>query len=276
MILSFTVASGIVLYTKKTKKKPENTEHSIANTILKLSPTIAHLARPCNIIFDCTDTKSIDCDQQYLELIVLNLVSNAKKSMPRGGDIIIRSIDTERGVELIIEDSGTGMTENVKMRVFEPFFSTEKNSNGIGLTMIKEAVSRVGGKISIASNNQGTKVKIVFKEVMKKVLVIEENGDDFSSIHQMNVLADICKDGKSAMKQLKSRTYDAIILNFGMNGTSIVNDIRANGYETPVVFTSNFLEENVAKKIGTQINVVKKPLCPTKLSALLFWRNIHL
>jgi signal transduction histidine kinase len=101
--------------------------------------------------------------------IFSNLVSNALDAMPQGGKLSIatnsvRRIDGE-GLQVVVNDTGIGISRDHIGKVFEPFFSTKGNlGTGIGLWVAKQLVERHGGQISISSStdpdNRGTSVTV--------------------------------------------------------------------------------------------------------------------
>ena len=108
----------------------------------------------------------VKADQGQVEQVVVNLTTNARDAMPHGGVLRIstanRTIDAALSpgdpapgdyVELEVEDSGTGMGDAVRARIFEPFFSTKPKDRGVGLglAMVHGIVLRAGGHISVRS-----------------------------------------------------------------------------------------------------------------------------
>ena len=85
------------------------------------------------------DLSYVHADKVSIEQLVMNFVINARDSMPDGGKILVRTENASTGPEkgkfvcLAIEDDGAGMTKEVLERIFEPFFSTKKIGEGIGL-----------------------------------------------------------------------------------------------------------------------------------------------
>jgi two-component system nitrogen regulation sensor histidine kinase NtrY len=78
----------------------------------------------------------IPADVQQLEQVLINIVKNAMESIAVNGEI---SICTQlQPPRLIIADNGAGIPETVRQQLFTPFFSTKKNGQGIGLTMIRD------------------------------------------------------------------------------------------------------------------------------------------
>ncbi len=92
-----------------------------------------------------------------LKEVIANMIINAVEAMPGGGWIKIRTFEKE-GSCVQISDSGMGMTEEVKKKVFEPFFTTEPfTRTGLGLSMSYGIVRRLGGEIEVESRlGQGT------------------------------------------------------------------------------------------------------------------------
>lgn len=119
-------------------------------------------------------------DSSQLELILLNLATNAMDAMPDGGNLIVR---TERvkvddhfikshGIEkpglyalLSFKDTGHGIIEDIKERIFEPFFTTKEvgKGTGLGLSMVYGIVKQHDGYVDISSKpGKGTTFKIYF------------------------------------------------------------------------------------------------------------------
>ena len=97
---------------------------------------------------------------------VLNLCLNAVDAMPEGGTLTLRTLKTSAGaVQLCVEDTGQGMTEQVRLRAMEPFFTTKPfgKGAGLGLSMVFGLVHAHGGTIEIESApGVGTRVVLTF------------------------------------------------------------------------------------------------------------------
>jgi two-component system, cell cycle sensor histidine kinase and response regulator CckA len=121
----------------------------------------------------------ITADPSQIEQVVMNLVVNARDAMPEGGKLIIKTsyillseleqktlLTSEKGrVLLTITDTGTGMSEEVKARLFEPFFSTKPpgKGTGLGLATCFGIVKENNGHIEVQSQiGKGTTFKIYF------------------------------------------------------------------------------------------------------------------
>ena len=88
-----------------------------------------------------------------LQHAIVNLIKNAFDAMPRGGTLTITTRASEGHVDVDIEDTGAGIPEEIRTRVFEPYFSTKPihQGNGLGLIIAKEVVERSGGSIEFSS-----------------------------------------------------------------------------------------------------------------------------
>ena len=96
-------------------------------------------------------------DPQLLRQVVLNLVSNAIKYTPPGGEIAIRMTRDGESVSWVIQDSGVGIPKGAQGRLFEKFFRAENaltmetEGTGLGLYLVRLIVERFGGRISSES-----------------------------------------------------------------------------------------------------------------------------
>jgi len=101
-------------------------------------------------------------DPEKIKQVFLNLIFNGIQSMEKGGKIYIRAFrESESPWTLFeVEDTGSGMPEEVTRRIFEPFFTTRQRGTGLGLAIVKKIVDLHGGKIEVSSEaGKGTKFK---------------------------------------------------------------------------------------------------------------------
>lgn len=109
----------------------------------------------------------IVADKERIEQVIINVVSNAIKYTPDGGEIKLMARAADGGVELTISDNGIGIPAEDLPHLFERFYRVEKSrtsetgGTGLGLAIAKEIVDAHGGSISIASElGEGTAVTI--------------------------------------------------------------------------------------------------------------------
>ena len=120
------------------------------------------LAQEKNIklIGKCTDIKMIGSDILIYRM-VYNLVENAIKYNHSGGLVTVTAYQKEKHIYLSIEDTGNGIPEELRQRVFEPFFRVDKSRSrelggvGLGLALVHEIVSAHDGTITVRSNPSG-------------------------------------------------------------------------------------------------------------------------
>ena len=97
-------------------------------------------------------------EEAALREVLTNLIFNAVDAMPNGGRIAIE-VSVEAGLALLrLRDNGVGMTEQVKQRCLEPFFSTKgERGTGLGLSMVYGIIERHRGRLDLESApGQGT------------------------------------------------------------------------------------------------------------------------
>jgi len=110
------------------------------------------------IAYHVADDIKVFADRNILQTIIRNLVSNAVKFTPKGGEIYVSAITTEdNSVELSIKDTGIGMTGEMISNLFRLEAKTNREgtdgepSSGLGLLLCKEFVEKLGGKIWVES-----------------------------------------------------------------------------------------------------------------------------
>ena len=110
-----------------------------------------------------TDLPEITADPAQLKQVLVNLVVNAVQAMPQGGTLTVRSGTDGPWVLLGVEDTGTGMTAEVREQAFLPFFTTKdvNEGTGLGLAVVHGIVTSHGGSINVESEiGKGTRFEI--------------------------------------------------------------------------------------------------------------------
>jgi signal transduction histidine kinase len=79
----------------------------------------------------------VECDLLQMEQVLVNIVKNALEAIGRGGSITV-IVNGDRPPRLRVIDTGKGISPEQKSQLFTPFFSTKRDGQGIGLTMIRE------------------------------------------------------------------------------------------------------------------------------------------
>ena len=141
-----------------------------------LSVTTFTDSKGLNIIFDTDiEEKVIACDQEKIERMILNLISNAIKFSDKGNEIFVNVKDKNEFVEISVEDNGIGIEKNQLETIFDRFKQIEKSlsrnaeGTGIGLSLVKSIVELHSGSIHVESIiGKGSKFTIMLPS--KKVL----------------------------------------------------------------------------------------------------------
>ena len=121
-----------------------------------------HLAAQC-------DAVTMTGSDILLYRLVYNLVENAIKYNTPGGTVTVGAVQQDKHIRLTVADTGTGIPEELKERVFEPFFRLDKSRSralggvGLGLALVREIVNVHGGSISVKDNpDGGTTFEVIF------------------------------------------------------------------------------------------------------------------
>jgi anti-anti-sigma factor len=100
-----------------------------------------------------------------IEQIIINLVSNSVDAIPSKGTIFISTRDEGEWCTIEVEDNGCGMTEEVRKRIFDPFYTTKEagKGTGLGMSIIYKIVQAHRGRVTVKSEpGMGTKVTVLF------------------------------------------------------------------------------------------------------------------
>ena len=102
-------------------------------------------------------------DQDKMVRVFYNIASNARDAMPQGGTLEVSTAPVEGYVKIEFKDSGTGMPEEVKKKIFEPFMTYgKKHGTGLGMSIVKKVIDDHKGKIEIDSEmGKGTTIRIL-------------------------------------------------------------------------------------------------------------------
>jgi signal transduction histidine kinase len=97
----------------------------------------------------------------FLNRILTNLVTNAIQAMPEGGRLSVATFKKEDNLIITVEDTGVGIPEEVKPKLFTPMMTTKAKGQGLGLSVVKRLVEAQGGIIDFESQlGKGTKFTI--------------------------------------------------------------------------------------------------------------------
>jgi signal transduction histidine kinase len=103
-------------------------------------------------------------DEVLLRQAFINLIQNAAEAMPQGGTLTIKASASKGSggdfLDLSFSDTGHGIPENIKNKIYLPFFTTKEKGTGLGLAIVHKIIVSHGGSISVDSGDKGTTFKI--------------------------------------------------------------------------------------------------------------------
>jgi CheY-like chemotaxis protein len=205
--------------------------------------------------------------------ILTNLISNAAKFSPRGGEVLIRTESVRPGwVRISVADRGPGIPDAFRDRIFTPFAQADssdsraKGGTGLGLNISKELAERMGGVLAFDSvYGQGSTFYIdlptiepivrVSRENRVSVLIVE---DDDATAQVLAKTLDragygslIASNLAEASALLEIHGFSAILLDLLLpdgNGLALIDEIRSNERmrDLPVIVVSVVADETAA------------------------------
>ncbi len=103
-------------------------------------------------------------DEGQLRQALINILRNAVEAMPEGGSLTLRAGEQGDRVVLSVTDTGAGIPDEFKARLFEPFATTKPRGTGLGLAFVQQVVQESGGDVSIVSPpGEGTTITMVLR-----------------------------------------------------------------------------------------------------------------
>lgn len=252
----------------------------------------------------------IMADATQIDQILFNLVANARDAMPKGGKLLIATSQTdidERFVHthgygkpgayamVIVSDTGTGMDEATKEKIFDPFFSTKEvgRGTGLGLSTVYGIVKQHDGFINVYSEpGKGTTFRIylplvgfevpreeppepVMQRGTETILVAEDNADLRRLVTKVLVRHGYrtieAVDGEDAIdKHGKHRGIDLIIVDSVMpkkNGREVYEEIRKVDPGVAFLFTSGHTRDTILNRgiADSEFDFLPKPIAPFEL-----------
>jgi two-component system, cell cycle sensor histidine kinase and response regulator CckA len=171
------------------------------------------------------ETRAVEIDRAQIELVILELVSNAADAMEEGGtlDIDIRSVDIEshhavpRGhyVQMTLRDNGAGIAVEHRQHVFDPFFTTKQGHPGLGLAMVEGVISQHGGSIGMESvPGEGTTVTLLLPASRRITpmaqKIVEDDGLPVEATETILVVEDEAAVRNVVVRSLRSRGYEVL------------------------------------------------------------------
>ncbi len=254
-----------------------------------------------DIIKDYKDFFYIKGNKGLISSALFNLLKNSIEAMPKGGTITFSITKIDNKIHLIIKDTGIGMNEDTKIRIFQPFFSTKglEIGRGLGMSGVYSIIKEHNGSIKVKETkiNYGTSIEIILpiakknenenikkennKLANKNSRILWVDDDKIISLlakRYLNALqyaGDAVTNGFDALELLKINKYDILITDIGMpemNGWQLIDKIRneLKNTEIKIILLSGWEtnEEELLKKYNIS-NILQKPIMINDLKELL-------
>jgi signal transduction histidine kinase len=139
-------------------------EVSLADVLPAMLGFIEHdlVKRSIAVVKKLDYTGAVRMDSEKMMRVVQNVSGNAADSMPDGGTFTVHTTRADDRVQFEFTDTGTGMTEEIRTRAFDPFFSRgKKHGTGLGLAIVKKIIEDHSGSVDIESEcGKGTTVRV--------------------------------------------------------------------------------------------------------------------
>ena len=249
------------------------------------------------MITDFKDIPKFEGHKGVLKSAIHNLIKNSIEAMPKGGDIKITTSCRGKQVFATFTDTGFGMDEKTKIKVFEPFFSTKgfKLGRGLGMSGVYNTIKDYNGDITVKTSkpNEGTTFEISFpaihKEEAKETIETKPQEKEVFNIlwvdDDVMITKDVCElielmghtctianSGKTALAHLHENRYDLVFTDIGMpemNGWEFIKKVRNDfSKDIKIITVSGWsIDAKVKKEHGIDV-VLQKPFTVEKLENL--------
>jgi signal transduction histidine kinase len=143
-----TIVKGLLDYARQSEPKfRELDAGGVVNRALSLLDHQIRLAG-VEVLRECGNGLLINADENQLIQVLTNLILNALDAMPEGGQLAIRTGSGDpQWAEIVVQDTGRGMSEEVRQQAFDPFFTTKETGTGLGLAVSYGIIKAHGGTI---------------------------------------------------------------------------------------------------------------------------------
>ena len=242
-------------------------------------------------------------DPTQLELAILNLAINARDAMQVGGTLSVETgnISLPRPaqpeeppagdyVSICVADTGSGMTEEIRRKAVEPFFTTKEigKGSGLGLSQVLGFVQQSGGGVRIESRpGEGTRVYIYLPRTqnqaggaapqprimsvngsadVKRILLVDDDADvrevTATTLRELGYIVHEAGSGGAALEALDRRPEpDLVLVDFampGMNGADLARRVRSIRPTLPILFITGFADRTAMAGVS-ESQIIGKP-----------------
>ncbi len=250
-------------------------------------------------------------DASQIEIALLNLAINARDAMPLGGTLLIETANLPAGharlpqglvgdfVLVAVSDTGVGMTEAVKARAFEPFYTTKDvgRGTGLGLSMVYGVAKQSGGAAIIDSApGKGATVALFLPrstvaptqrpaepapeaaatpQQRGRILVVDDDTDvrdvTAGALTESGFDVTAVESGRAALTLFEQGAhFDLMIVDYampGLNGAEVIALVRAHHPEIAAILVTGYVETGLAADLPAGVPLVRKPFRTAEMVA---------
>ena len=249
----------------------------------------------------CPKNAMVEGDQDRLMQVLANLLSNASKFSPRGGDVIVTGKGHDTGYRISVQDFGPGIPEEFHEKLFQRFSQADasddrqKGGTGLGLSITQSIVEHHQGQIGFETE-VGTGTTFYFDlpqcdgahpdtnttskpETSYRVLICEDEPDIAKLLQLMlekeNYITHTAHTATEARKLLTQYTFDAMTLDIGLpdtDGLNLIHELRADPktHDLPLIVVSADAAKGEKRLNGDGFGIIdwiEKPIDQNRLSA---------
>jgi two-component system cell cycle sensor histidine kinase/response regulator CckA len=274
----------------------------------------ATLSKKAMLTLDIEEGSVVIGDRAPLMQVMMNVLTNASDSLlDKPGNIDVRtrhvrhldvrwddalgaSVGPGDWVLIEVDDTGVGMDEATRQRVFEPFFSTKEHGHGLGLAACLGIVTSHGGAVALESTpGEGSRFSILLPatersertqsfvptlELMEpcRVLVIDDEqlvrAQLRRSLELRGYQVDEAADGLSGVEAHRKQPADVLVIDMTMpdiDGAEVVKRIRASGSRAAIVLSSGYQAQTAVDRLepGSYQFFLAKPYSVSELVTAL-------
>jgi signal transduction histidine kinase/ActR/RegA family two-component response regulator len=259
--------------------------------------------RPIEVVVDANGAAVVNGAPTDLREVLTNLIFNAVDAMPHGGRITVRTWNGAADAFISIEDTGVGMTDFVRQRVFEPLFTTKgRHGTGLGLSISFSVIQRHGGEIVVDSTLGAGSTFTVRLPILAAVPAAIGNADvpkpissaqhASSASHGRHVLViedeeavrsflevalvslgyrpRLAVDGEEGLRLLAEETFDLVMTDVGLpgiGGEEVARLVAHRSPGMPVILLTGWADQ-ISSRIGAAEEVARVLGKPIRLDAL--------
>ena len=280
--------------------------YNVVDLVEKAITANAAYAEQYDVIFtldSLVEKADVLTDSDRFEQIMANLLSNAAKFSPQGGQVELSIERRKDNILVSVSDYGPGIPEDFQGRIFQKFAQADssdtrkKSGTGLGLRIFKQLVERMGGEVGYETEEGvGTtfyfslpelgweKPEIQMEDTPStgaRVLICEDDHDVAHLLRLMlgleGLTCDVAYNAQEAKRMLSKRSYDSMTLDLILpdkDGLTLLRELRSDKKtrDLPIVVVSARAEEGRQELNGDAFGIIDwltKPLDPEQLKAAI-------